>query len=582
MEKIKSLIRKYFGGLEVALHTLILLFVPLITLFSVMSDRNPYNYINIALYVVEIILIIFYVWKFKYFRFDILAFCIVLFNLTILISQILNKRISEYPTTILLLSVFSVIFYQFVIHEENKTKIYRLILIGGLLFAAYFIYTYFIKPTTKIDILSVQFGDRLGDDFADQNDLAKYLAIFGILSLIEYFKAKRWLKILPILSFGLFTFLVLITGSVSNLLCLVIVSLFVLIFCSKRKNRLIVLFSVLAIGATIFGLMQLPFLKYFKERIDGIFNAFFDQTEKVDGSATDRIKLFLEGFRLFLTRPFFGFGYDQIQYYTHGIGQFSHSNVVELLGSFGVVGFLAFETLIVYPLYYAYNNDHYKTNAFFTLLYLFVFQFFLIIFRKKIEFMLIPLGFSSIVGADSKAIELSFKRIKPTFTKVGKVKPSPNKNVLFVSSENGNNVGITRKVCARLCDKNFDLKTCIITSDMTKNNFDYSVEKSKSKWSLKRKLADVLDDVNPVIIIVSQEEVKLVQQASFGKNTKILCYIQNDSKIVKKNYGSKVYKILEGDIKNNEQNNRKLDNRVLFVKKFSSKKEFNNLISLLK
>lgn len=579
MKKIASHIKNLFINWETSFHTVILGFVPLITLFSVMSDRQPYNYINIALYAVEILLIVFYVWKWKRFRFDVLTFCIVLFNICILVSQIINKRLGEYPTTILLLSVFAIVFYQFVYNEENKDFIYELIVIGGLLFALYFIFTY------RSSLLSLNFADRLGEDFSDQNDLAKYLAIFALLSLGDIYKEKRYWKILPVVSTIIFVLLMLISGSVSNLLCFFFVGLLILIFCAKRKNRLYVLVGAFVLGAAIYGAIQLPFMKYFKDRLDGIFNAFFEPGEKVDGSASDRIKLFVEGFELFLTRPLFGYGYDQVQYYTHGIGQFSHSNVVELLASFGVVGFLAFETLLVYPLYYSFKNDKYRKNASITLFYLFLFQFFLIIFRKKIEFMLIPLGFSAIIESESKAIEMTFDGFKPTIVKIVKPHVQIKPRILLLSFSTSQKNVLSLTDCKKIIDENFEFKSCLVNSKETnKIKYDFSLDYSKNNFKLKRSIADVLDEVNPTFVIVPYDYAKLVAKASFGKNLKVLCYITGGDTTENLPQSYKIYKIFESKepLVDDVKKKKSIDKHNLYVEKIKSKKEFNNLINLLK
>ena len=576
MTKLIRITKNLFIDWETSFRTLILAFIPLITAFSVMSDRNPYNYINIALYAVEIPLIIFYVWKWKKFRFDILTFCIVLFNITIFISQIFNKRISEYPTTILLLSIFAITFYQFAYNEKNKDLIYKLIVIGGLLFAAYFIFSY------RYSLLALNFADRLGDDFSDQNDLSKYLTIFALLSMADIFKQKRFQKILPLTSTLIFIFLMLITGSVSNLLCFIIVGFPTLIFCSKRKNRFYVLLGTLILALIVYGLIQLPFMEYFKKRIDGIFNAFFEPGEKVDGSASDRIKLFTEGFNLFLTRPFFGYGYDQVQYYTHGKGMFSHSNIAELLASFGIVGFLSFEVLLVYPLYYSFNNDKYKKNAVITLGYLFAFQFFLIIFRKKIEFMLIPLGFSYLIDGDNKAIEVFFDGLKPTVEKVPKINQVSKTIVLLLNFDCSKDQIFTLSNLNRMCGADYELKTCVITSnDKGNHKYDMSLIHQQSKYRLRRELSDIIDEVNPRYIITNLEFASFVASSSLGKSLKIISLLTVDDLENKALRNHKIYGVIEGE-KGLEITSNNVKTHKIYCEKINTKKDFNNLINLLK
>ena len=138
MIKLTSKIKESFSSFETTIQTMIWVLIPLMVFFSVMSDRTPYNYINFVLYGIESILILFYVFKYKRFVIDHYSLIIVLFNLMILVSQIVNGTLLEFPRTILLLSLFSIIFYQFVITVETKESLFLAILVGGVFFGLRF------------------------------------------------------------------------------------------------------------------------------------------------------------------------------------------------------------------------------------------------------------------------------------------------------------------------------------------------------------------------------------------------------------------------------------------------------------
>ena len=410
LEKVKD----SFSSLEKGLKTIAFLLIPFMAFFLVLSDRTPYNYFAFALFGFETIVILIHVIKYHRIVFDVYAKLLLLFLFSIFLSQILNLRPLEYPRTILLLSAFSFVFYQFAITLSTKEKdnIYELLVLGGLFFIVYFSISYF-KELIKFD-----FSSRLGREFSDQNDLAKNLAIFGIISELLAFKKKRKKTCIIYIALAIvFFFFILVTGSISNLLSFTTIAIVLILVLSKNKQRLITLIIIVAFSIAFVGLLQLPFMNYFKTRIENMFNSFTSGSGAVDNSFVDRFFLAGYGLKLFISKPVFGYGYDQVQYYTFGKNAFSHNNFVELLGSFGVVGFIVFESLLVYPIVKNWKKRNDRCLAIFTILYLFVFQFFLIIFRKKIEYFLFPLAFSMIDYKATNYYELLIKDKKISIKK---------------------------------------------------------------------------------------------------------------------------------------------------------------------
>lgn len=527
---MKRLFKTYFSNFETSLKSIIFLIIPFATFFSVMSDRTPYNYINIMVYGILSILIIFYVARYKTFKFDIFTALIITFNLIIFISQLLNKRVSEFPRTIILLSLFSIVIYQFFINVENKNAVFKAILIGGVIFALYFIYTY------RKEIIHFDFSDRIGDKFSDQNDLSKYLSVFGLISLISILSAKKWMKVLYAFSSAMFVGIILLTGSISNILCFIICSLILLIVNTKRQNRWITILIIVSIILLLIIIVQLPGMEYFKKRIEEIFNALSKTDGKKDGSAADRAALFSEGLRLFLTRPLFGFGYDQVQHFTHGVGLFSHNNFIELGASFGVLGLLAYETLLLTPLIKMFKHKRINQNLLMLVIYLFIFQFFLIIFRKKIEFILMPLFFSiSCFGyysyyevgiKDRKLFAIYVKSKKEFEEKV--IEEDRKIRVLNLYSVDEFSSGYSKELESLLCEQvnlrsigvKFDLTDCGNASDDL-----FIINKKIFKY---RKLSFEIDKYKPDVVYVDSNLLNFGFASCIGFSKKIVCYIRND------------------------------------------------------
>lgn len=208
-------------------------------------------------------------------------------------------------------------------------------------------------------------------------------------------------------------------GFTSNLLVLSLLTIGLIVYMAKGRRKLFAIIGIVATIIVFIILLQLPFMAYFKTRIENMVNTITTGSGSVDYSFIDRFNLAIYGLRLFTSKPLFGYGYDQVQFYTWGKDAFSHNNFVEVLASFGILGFLAFEALLLYPLFKNWKKQK-KELAVFSLLYIFMFQFFLIVFRKKIEYFLIPLAFSFIdypvykcymVGLENKKLYLSKQTI---------------------------------------------------------------------------------------------------------------------------------------------------------------------------
>lgn len=529
---MKKLFNKYFYNFESSIKTIILVMIPFATFFSVLSDRTPFNYFNFAVYGAISILIIFYVAKYKTFKFDIFVILILVFNCLIFISQIINKRISEFPRTIILLSLFSIVVYQFFINLDNKNVVFQMILLGGLIFAVYFL----ADPDTLKAIKNLDFTNRIGNKFSDLNDLSKYLSIFALISLVSIKGVKLLWKIVYTFIAILFIAIILLTGSISNILCLTICMLVLLIINTKRQNRWITVLAILLIFLLIYIILQIPAMAYFKKRIEEIFSALARTDGKKDGSAVDRYALFTEGLRLFLTRPLFGFGYDQVAYYTHGFGQFSHNNFVELGASFGVLGLLAYETLLLMPLIKMIKHRKMNQNLLMLTIYLFIFQIFLVIFRKKIEFILMPLFFSISCFGYYSYYEVGIKDRKLFARYVKSIKEFDEKvleedrkiRVLNLYSVDDFSSSYSKELESLLSVKveirSIGVKYGTSNYDDLSDNL-FVINKKLFKY---RKLSFEIDKFKPDIVYVDSKLLNFGFASCIGFAKKVVCYLRND------------------------------------------------------
>ena len=205
-----------------------------------------------------------------------------------------------------------------------------------------------------------------------------------------------WLKFISSLAALVFLFLILTTGSISNLLVALLVSFFVILIYQKNwKSVLTVILVFAAIIGVFILLLQLPFFSYFKDRIINVFSTIFENGEKgFDGSSSNRFDAVITALKLSSFRLVFGFGYMKSTSFTF-LNIQAHNNFAELLLDYGLVGLFLFECLVLLPLFKSFKIR--KNHAIVPLMfYVLVFQLFLTTYYKKFEFIIFAYSFAAL------------------------------------------------------------------------------------------------------------------------------------------------------------------------------------------
>lgn len=413
---VKKTFEKYFS-LTFTNHILAIInfisFVMICFISFALDVVSPFNKINIILVGVFIFttLAFLVVNKIKP-RLSIFTICVVGIIACMLISFVANG-FNSFPKTPLLMCVLS--FFVYLWFDANR-KILNFYLFGLLIASYLFLITFFVLEFSSI--IHPNFSSRIGSSLGNQNDVARHLVFaFAINCYYIYsFKNKLLIILSSILSVVSFYF-VFLTGSISNLLVLSLLTIGLIVYMAKGRRKLFAIIGIVATIIVFIILLQLPFMAYFKTRIENMVNTITTGSGSVDHSFIDRFNLAIYGLRLFTSKPLFGYGYDQVQFYTWGKDAFSHNNFVELLASFGIIGFIIFEFLLLFPIYKCWKKEG-KEITVFLLLYLFAFQLFLIIYRKKIEYFLIPLSFS-FVEPKLNGISIAIKKGRIEISKTG-------------------------------------------------------------------------------------------------------------------------------------------------------------------
>lgn len=371
----------------------IVLFALYVFSIPTFSNNYPYNYLSIFLCAAMCIAMSIYIAMYGKFIINSLVALLIVFNLVILTTHIINENMYSFPKTIVLLTIVAFILYNFFLVFENKSVVLYIILFISIVFSIVFIIHY---KGSLFDFLDNGFS-RLGSDFDNENEIAKEISIFFLISLsLMLTSKKKLLNALFLLPLLLFLFLLLATGSISNLLTVSIISFICIVLAQKTiKARIIISLIAVSVVALFIIVIQLPSLSYFKTRIVNIFSTLFAGGKSADdGSTYSRLQAALLAIKVSLYKLCWGYGYMSATDYTVTNLQ-AHNNFVELLIDFGIFGFLVYQTIALKPLL---NYNKCKT-PFLILpiaLYMFVFQLFLTMYYKKFEYILYPYLFATL------------------------------------------------------------------------------------------------------------------------------------------------------------------------------------------
>ena len=176
-------------------------------------------------------------------------------------------------------------------------------------------------------------------------NVASYIGMgVGFLGVYLIGQSKKMLtKILVIVSIAICIIMALITGSRKGIFQIVFYfGLYVVLQKGLAKKIKAIAIIVILVLLGVYIIQQYEFLGYaYIERMMGIVDSSYD-----DGSVAGRDFLMQTGIDIFKQRPIFGAGSDAVRSYLGYVGNknvnYSHSNYIELLASFGIVGTLIY------------------------------------------------------------------------------------------------------------------------------------------------------------------------------------------------------------------------------------------------
>jgi len=400
---MKATIRGFFGGVKKYLMALTpwyrLLFASiflgfLMIGFSIptLSTRSQFNLVNIGL---EVALALLCLLSFLYYKKIIIGpyvICLPVFCILVFVSFLANG-LHHFSSSLFTISLVSIAFYLFLVQDKkNRQTAMFLFSVGLNFFLVFFAFFY----RANLFSLPTSYENRVGTIFGNVNSVARYFAVTLLFDFYYAYKHKLyWRYALVVICF----WFLLLTGSMSNLLISFLALFFSLQLFSKRKTKILSWIFLFVLFLSLFSILQIPALVYFKERIYGMIAGLFSVSSSGSGDAStsERLFLALEGFYLFLRRPIIGFGFDGITNNSFA-GVYAHNNFAEIAGDFGIFALISYEFLLVWPLLLTKKSKQSdKMTRVLILGYLFLLQFAKPFYAEKFEHFLIALLQAAII-----------------------------------------------------------------------------------------------------------------------------------------------------------------------------------------
>ena len=390
--RVKDLIKKYFYSpffKHFLMYTNILLFTAISYISLALDVRPPFNVINIALVALFIVAtIIFLIINKIRPRINVFVICVTGLMFCYILSYAING-FGEFPKTPVLITVFSLFLFLWL--DANRKDIH-FYLLGFLIASWMFLITFAVFEHSAV--LHPSFSKRVGVSLGNENDVARHL-VFAFLINVYYIYAckNKYLKAIFVFMCVLTTYFVFLTGSISNLL-LLLLSIFIAAFyiSQKKTGIFITISSIVLIGVIITLIFTVSFLSPIKDRILSIFETVFKTGDvRPDSSAIGRYNAMVFGFRLFCESPLFGNGYNSV---VNSYMIMAHNNISEIGADYGIFALLFEELLIIYPV--LRDEKAVEKGKLFTAIfgmYVFVIQMFLVVFNSKVELIVLPLMF---------------------------------------------------------------------------------------------------------------------------------------------------------------------------------------------
>lgn len=219
----------------------------------------------------------------------------------------------------------------------------------------------YIKGDLTLSFNSINFGNRIGDSLT--GNVNTTAVNFGLLSFVVFYslikdKKNRFVKIIVCFISAI---VMLFTGS-KKAIIVMIFSLLLWQKISKKSYKYLIV--PLALGVGVYMIFTIPALyNTIGYRLLDAFATFgFGEAVSSYQSTQIRSSFITLGFKSFLKVPIFGGGVNYFQY-INNVYSYSHNNYIELLNTFGILGFALYYVPVIKLLKLNIINSNYEKTT---------------------------------------------------------------------------------------------------------------------------------------------------------------------------------------------------------------------------
>lgn len=234
-------------------------------------------------------------------------------------------------------------FINYIENEKDAEYLFKAFMYGGILMVLYSLVLY-----GDGFIAAILDHTRVGSVVGNANEVGLRACYSSLIALYFFLNERSYKLYKLVYSFIIVcgTLFSLLTASKKVLLLLAFGFVYIFVVSVKKKNLFNLLkglfIAAIFIAVVIYVIYNVEFFEFMKIRFESAINFF------INGSGTtsdkERWHFLTEGFGIFLDNIFFGDGTGASYYY---FGTYSHSNFIEILMNYGIVGFAVFYS--VYP-----------------------------------------------------------------------------------------------------------------------------------------------------------------------------------------------------------------------------------------
>lgn len=278
------------------------------------------------------------------------------------------------------------------------SNLLRITIISISVFSVVFIVFY---RKDFFDFLALFSGTkRLGYDFDNPNGVGAYESLLFACSLyLLLFSKSKW-KFLYLISITLSLIVGWSTGSRTFFFSLLIF-IVILLFFKFKKRKLIFFIGLSFFVISLIVVLSLPFMSGIRDRLLQSLNTLFGNGGDFDRSTFIRSIWFDYGLFLGTKNLIFGYGAGGFSIFS-GLETYAHSNYVEVLCNFGIVGFLIFYGNLIFLFFLSMKVKN-NTKAFVIsfCIYYFIIGISTVFYYKKMYFLILAI-MTSIVSEESE------------------------------------------------------------------------------------------------------------------------------------------------------------------------------------